>query len=191
MDGSVRRFLPRNDIYCKTIPVDTASLKPDPHFSGNQVPIICHAPNHRHVKGTQFLLDALGILREVGFQFELRVVERVARPEAIELYKTSDIIADQFIMGAYGVFALECLALGKPVMTYLDHDALCSPVFNLPILNTIDGICLRCSLLCSMSRSYDIGSDRPEEMRSSDTSLSKPSESFTKFFTIMCGGDYH
>ena len=66
----------------------------------------------------------------------MKLVERVARTEAIEIYKSADLIADQFVMGAYGVFALECLALGKPVMTYLDHDHLCNPLFNLPIVNT-------------------------------------------------------
>jgi hypothetical protein len=136
MDGSVRRFLPRNDIYCKSLAVDTDTLKPPPSFSGNLVPVIVHAPNHRNVKGTQFLLDALTELRRQGVKFELKLVEKTARSDAIEIYKTADIIADQFVMGAYGVFALECMALGKPVLTYLDHDHLCNPVFNVPIVNT-------------------------------------------------------
>lgn len=136
MDGSVRRFLPRNDVYCKTIPVDTDSLAPNVDFVGNDIPIIVHAPNHRNVKGTQFLLDALKDLGERGLQFELKLVEKTARPEAIEIYKRADIIADQFVMGAYGVFALECMSLGKPVLTYLDHDHLCNPVFNLPVVNS-------------------------------------------------------
>jgi hypothetical protein len=40
------------------------------------------------------------------------------------------------VIGAFGVFALECLALGKPVLTYLDHEHLSSPLLNLPIVNT-------------------------------------------------------
>ena len=88
------------------------------------------------MKGTQFLLDALEQLRTIGIRFELCLVERVDRVKAIELYRSGDIVADQFVMGAYGVFALECLALGKPVLTYLDHDHLSNPVFNLPVVNT-------------------------------------------------------
>ena len=38
-------------------------------------------------------------------------------------------------MGAYGMFALEGLALGKTVLTYLDQEHLGDPVFNLPIVN--------------------------------------------------------
>jgi len=135
-DGSLRRFLLRNDIYCKTIPVDTHSLTPLAGPANNNPPVIVHAPNHRNIKGTQFLLDSLDDLRRVGIPFELRLVEKVRRTDAIEIYRQADIIADQFVMGAYGVFALECLALGKPVLTYLDHDHLSIPVFNLPIVNT-------------------------------------------------------
>jgi hypothetical protein len=134
-DGSLRRFLLRNDIYCKTFPVDTHSLTPPNHPEKNSPPIIVHATNHRNVKGTQFLLESLEQLRGIGIRFELRLVENIGRTDAIEIYQRADIVADQFVMGAYGVFALECLALGKPVLTYLDHDALSSPVFNLPIVN--------------------------------------------------------
>jgi len=136
MDGSVRRFLPRNDIYCKNIPVDTHKLTPSLGFRDNDPPVIVHAPNHRNVKGTAFLLESLEHLRTIGLSFELRMVENVRRADAIEIYREADIVADQFVMGAYGVFALECLALGKPVLTYLDHDHLSNPVFNLPIVNT-------------------------------------------------------
>jgi hypothetical protein len=135
-DGSLRRFLIRNDIYCKTIAVDTHSLVPLPGPAKNNPPVIVHAPNHRNIKGTRFLLDSLDELRRIGIPFELRLVEKVRRTDAIEIYRQADIVADQFVIGAYGVFALECLALGKPVLTYLDHDHLSMPVFNLPVVNT-------------------------------------------------------
>ena len=136
IDGTIRRFLIRNDICCKTFPVNTHSLTPLVHPENNNPPVIVHAPNHRNVKGTQFLLESLEQLGHLGIPFELRIVENVRRKDAMEIYRRADIIADQFIMGAYGVFALECLALGKPVLTYLDHDHLSNPLFNLPIVNT-------------------------------------------------------
>lgn len=136
MDGSVSRFLPRNDIYCKNIPVDTHKLIPLVGCEDNNPPVIVHAPNHRNVKGTAFLLESLEHLRTLGIPFELRMVENINRTDAIEIYRQADIIADQFVMGAYGVFALECLALGKPVLTYLDHEHLSNPLLNLPIVNT-------------------------------------------------------
>ena len=68
-------------------------------------------------------------------EFDLTLVEKVPRPEALRLYADADIIADQFCIGAFGVFALEGLALGKPVLAYLDEEHLGDPVFNLPIVN--------------------------------------------------------
>lgn len=155
MDGSLRRFLPRNDIYCKTIPVDTHSLKPVANRFSGETPVIVHAPNHRNVKGTQFLLDSLDQLQRLGIRFELRLIEGMHHADAIAAYREADIIADQFVMGAYGIFALECLALGKPVLGYLDHDHLATPVFNLPIVNAnrdnltvVLGILLQVPALC-------------------------------------------
>ncbi len=136
MDGTFRRFLSRQDICCKTIPVDTQVLAPPVVAATHAVPVLVHAPNHRNVKGTAFLLDSLEDLRKVGIAFDLRMVENTDRLEAIEIYRQADIIADQFVIGAFGVFALECLALGKPVLTYLDHEHLCNPLFNLPIVNS-------------------------------------------------------
>src|SRR5262249_16257928 len=115
--------------------VDTHSLTPVGHVVNNP-PLIVHATNHRHVKGTQFLVDSLEELSGLGLRFELRLVEKVRRPDAIDIYRKPDTVADQFVQGAFGVFALECLALGKPVLTYLDHEHLSNPVFNLPIVNT-------------------------------------------------------
>jgi hypothetical protein len=52
------------------------------------------------------------------------------------MYGDADIIADQFMMGAFGIFALEGMALGKPVLTYLDEQHLQRPVYDHPLVNT-------------------------------------------------------
>ena len=70
----------------------------------------CACAESSKCKGTQFLLDSLEQLRTIGIPFELCLVERVDRVKAIELYRSADIVADQFVMGAYGVFALETIA---------------------------------------------------------------------------------
>jgi hypothetical protein len=134
-DSTIGRFLPRKDLSFHTVSIDTGTLVPT-RREANPRPIIVHAPNHRRVKGTDHLLAATDHLRAVGFEFELRLVERVPRHEALELYQSADIIADQFCIGGFGVFALEGLTLAKPVLTYLDHDYLSNPVFNHPIVNT-------------------------------------------------------
>ncbi len=133
-DSVTARFLPREDLRFKYFPIDTAAFTPR-YQTHNRVPVIVHAPNHRHIKGTDYLLQALERLRAAGVPFELRLIEKVVPAEAVRQYVEADVIADQFFLGAYGVFALEGLALGKPVLTYLDQEHLGDPVFNLPIVN--------------------------------------------------------
>jgi len=134
-DSTCRRFLPRRELNFKWFPVDCDALQPVP-AAGRGKPIVIHAPQHRMIKGTDHLLAAADRLEARGIAMELRLVEKVARDEAMRLYAQADIIADQFCMGAYGMFALEGLALGKTVLVYLDQEHLGDPVFNLPFVNT-------------------------------------------------------
>jgi hypothetical protein len=134
-DSSLDPFLPRRDLRFKYFPIDTEKIAPVPQ-PHHDPPRIVHAPNHRFVKGTPELLAAIERLRSRGVACELRLVEGVAPEEARAVYATADVIADQFIIGAFGTFALEGLALGKPVLTYLDEEHLRDPLFHLPIVNT-------------------------------------------------------
>ncbi|HVE73185.1 MAG TPA: hypothetical protein VNI54_17590 [Thermoanaerobaculia bacterium] len=128
-------ILSRSDSSLHTVPVDTESLVPSTPVA-RAAPVIIHAPNHRHVKGTAYLIDAVAALRDRGIAFELRLIEGIPRHEALKMYTDADIVADQFIMGAFGIFALEGLALGKPVLTYLDEQHLSRPIYNHPLVNT-------------------------------------------------------
>ena len=134
-DSLYEPILPRADLSLHTVPVDTESLVPSEPVS-REVPVIVHAPNHRNIKGTAYLLDAVEQLRARGFAYELRLIEGVPRHEALRLYVDADVVADQFIIGAFGIFALEGMALGKPVLTYLDEPHLQRPVYSHPLVNT-------------------------------------------------------
>jgi glycosyltransferase involved in cell wall biosynthesis len=81
---------------------------------------VVHSPNHRHYKGTQYLLDAVEMLQREGLPIELVLVEKMANEKAREVYRESDLIADQFLIGAYALLAIEGMALGKPVLCYLN-----------------------------------------------------------------------
>ncbi|HEX7808739.1 MAG TPA: hypothetical protein VF608_08440 [Thermoanaerobaculia bacterium] len=135
-DTMFEPVVPRWDVSFHTVPVDLEKLAPSATPPHNAAPVIIHAPNHRHVKGTYELLASLNRLRERGFAHELRLIEGVPRHEALAMYRDADIIADQFIMGGFGIFALEGLALGKPVLTYLDETHLTRSVYNHPLVNT-------------------------------------------------------
>jgi glycosyltransferase involved in cell wall biosynthesis len=78
-----------------------------------------HAPSNRAKKGTQHVIDACAQL-----PVELDIVEGVPHEEARARYARADIVVDQLNAGWHGVFALEAMALGKPVVTHLKPDVV-------------------------------------------------------------------
>ena len=82
-------------------------------------PLIVHAPSNRAKKGTAHVIDACAQL-----PVELDIVEGVPHDEARERYARADIVIDQLNAGWHGVFALEAMALGKPVVSHLKPDVV-------------------------------------------------------------------
>jgi glycosyltransferase involved in cell wall biosynthesis len=81
---------------------------------------VVHSPNHPHYKGTRYLVEAVEQLRGEGLAIELVLVQGVPTEEARATYERADVIADQFLIGAYALFAIEGMALGKPVICFLN-----------------------------------------------------------------------
>jgi glycosyltransferase involved in cell wall biosynthesis len=82
-------------------------------------PIVVHAPSNRGKKGTQHVIDACARL-----PVELDIVEHLPHEQARERYERADIVVDQLNAGWHGVFALEAMALGKPVVVHLRPDVV-------------------------------------------------------------------
>jgi glycosyltransferase involved in cell wall biosynthesis len=96
---------------------------------------IVHAPTNRLVKGTDRILAAIDRLKKEGFKVNTVLVENIPHDKAIEVFKTADIVVDDVLQGPYGLLAMECMALGKPVLGRIDwHFA--SMYKDLPIVNT-------------------------------------------------------
>lgn len=87
-------------------------------------PHVVHAPSHRSVKGTEYILDAFKKLEQEGVSFCYTLVEGCSNDEAKKIYETADIIVDQLLAGFYGGFSVECMALGKPVICYMRENDL-------------------------------------------------------------------
>jgi glycosyltransferase involved in cell wall biosynthesis len=83
--------------------------------SDNPRPLVVHAPSNREKKGTRFVIEACEQL-----DVELDIVEGVPHDVARERYARADIVVDQLNAGWHGVFALESMALGKPVVAHID-----------------------------------------------------------------------
>ena len=59
-----------------------------------------------------------------GLDADLDLVEGLHHDEAFERYRDADVVVDQLNAGWYGVFAIEAMALGKPVVTFLHDEAV-------------------------------------------------------------------
>ena len=82
-------------------------------------PLVVHAPSDRTKKGTEYVIAACEQL-----PVDLDIVEGLPHEEARQRYARADIVVDQLNAGWHGVFALEAMALGKPVVVHLKREVV-------------------------------------------------------------------
>ena len=97
--------------------IDLSALEPAPPGERKR-PVVMHAPSSRTRKGTEHVVAACAEL-----DVDLEIVEGLDHREAFERYRRADVIVDQLNAGWYGVFAIEAMALGKPVVAFLHDEA--------------------------------------------------------------------
>lgn len=86
---------------------------------------LVHAPTHRGVKGTRYVLEAVQRLQaQDRIDFEFLLVEGLSHAEARCVYQQADLLVDQLLVGWYGGLAVELMALGKPVVCYIREEDL-------------------------------------------------------------------
>ena len=121
------RWVPDADV----IPpgVDLKRYTPSPGRGGER-PLVVHAPSRKASKGTEFVEAACAQL-----PVDLDVVHGLTHDEAVERYRQADIVVDQLNAGWYGLFAIEAMALGKPVVTFLHDEAVrrTEEAFGVPV----------------------------------------------------------
>ncbi len=98
--------------------LDLREYEPAPLLDRDR-PVVLHAPSSRRRKGTEHVVAACA-----GLDVELDIVEGLRHDEARRRYERADIVVDQLNAGWYGIFALEAMALGKPVLSYLRREAV-------------------------------------------------------------------
>jgi glycosyltransferase involved in cell wall biosynthesis len=109
--------------------IDVKSIEHSP-LSDRTRPVILHAPSSRRRKGTDRVIAACD-----GLDADLVLVEGLHHAEAFERFREADIVVDQLNAGWYGLFAIECMALGKPVVSFLHDEAVrrTEEAFGLPV----------------------------------------------------------
>jgi len=110
------RWVPGAEVIPPGIDVKAIAAAPP---SDRTRPLILHAPSSRRRKGTEHVLEACEAL-----DADLVLVEGLHHDEAFERYREADIVVDQLNAGWYGILAIECMALGKPVVAFLHDEAV-------------------------------------------------------------------
>jgi hypothetical protein len=98
--------------------IDLRGIDPAPPQPHDR-PLVVHAPSSRARKGTDHVVAACE-----GLPVDLEIVEGLHHDEAFARYAAADIVVDQLNAGWYGIFAIEAMALGKPVLTFLHDEAV-------------------------------------------------------------------
>lgn len=80
--------------------------------------VIAHSPSNRATKGTDTVfLPAIEILRKSGRNIEVMMIENVTNKTCLAMKAKAHIFFDQALIPAYGVSAVEAMAMGIPVVT--------------------------------------------------------------------------
>ena len=90
---------------------------------GERRPIkIVHAPNHRGVKGTAFIIEAVTALERKGHAIDFVLLEGTANETVLEEMRSADICIDHCIGSGFGLFAIEAMGSGATVVANLEDE---------------------------------------------------------------------
>jgi glycosyltransferase involved in cell wall biosynthesis len=118
LNPDLRRWLPGSR-FLPYASVDLATVGSPAELPPADVVRIAHAPSNREVKGTAHVIAAVEQLRADGVAVALDLIEGVSREEVLKRVAAADVVVDQLLIGWYGGFAVEAMALRKPVVCHI------------------------------------------------------------------------
>jgi hypothetical protein len=134
--GDMTAYTPgsRNDVFYWGIDVGRVPFVGAAADPGRPVRI-AHAPNHRFFKGSDQIEAAIAQLQAEGLDVAYTIIQNLPNEEAMRRYAEADIIAEQVVIGWHGYFAIEAMALGKPVVCFIREAAQQPAGEDCPIVN--------------------------------------------------------
>ena len=91
--------------------------------------LVCHAPNHRGFKGTEFIVRAVQELAAEGLKVNLLLVENQPNSEVLRILREdADILIEQIICVGFGMNGLEGMASGVTTISNLEDSSLLTPL---------------------------------------------------------------
>jgi glycosyltransferase involved in cell wall biosynthesis len=151
-------------------PLDAGTYREKAERDGSTLKIFCPSRLDWEVKGTDKLIKAFAsfakkceddvrlllvrhgkdikkskaLVEELGISGSVEFLPFMGKRELVEAYNSSDIVADQFSYGSLGTAAIQAMACGKPVISYLEdkrakeyYDGDMPPVLNAKTENQI------------------------------------------------------
>ena len=125
------RFTHVHMVRQRVIVTDFEPRYPDP---ANTRPLVVHASTAPVAKGSAAVAEAAERLRG-RVDFELVMLDRVPREDALRTIARADVYLDQFVIGAHGSAAIEAMALGKPVVGYIKPSVQARYPADIPLIN--------------------------------------------------------
>lgn len=115
-------MLPVNFITIDTIEWKVSGRRNNYDGINNEV-IVTHSPNHRQVKGTEFIVDAIKQLNQEGLKVKLLLLENISNQEVKRILETeADIHVEQIIYCGYALSAIEGMASALPVISNEENE---------------------------------------------------------------------
>ncbi len=120
-----------NPEFCQYVPgatflpyasIDVQAVRPVPPRLDGPIRIV-HAPTDPSIKGTALVQAAIERLK-TKYPIEFTLVQGLSHADAWQIYRSADLVIDQLLLGWYGGLALEAMALGKPVVSYVRESDL-------------------------------------------------------------------
>jgi hypothetical protein len=124
LNPDLLNVLPSRAEFLPYTTIDPAEWTPVPLDPNKRAFTILHAPTNRGLKGTPFILEAVDTLKGSHPEVELLLVEKVPHDQVRAYYERADLVIDQLLLGWYGGFAVEAMALGRPVLAYIREEDL-------------------------------------------------------------------
>lgn len=98
-------------------------------------PVLLHVPTEPLVKGTEHIVAAVERLKKKGLEFEFKLMRQLTQKEFYRQLADCDAYIDDLNVGAYGVTAVEAMAMGKPVVTFIREDLVGEYPAGMPLAN--------------------------------------------------------
>lgn len=121
LNPDLEQFLP-GATFLPYANVDPFAVEPAPPDPSRSELVVAHAPTDRVLKGTDHVIGAVESLRAEGLRVRLELHENLSRPEVLARVADADIVVDQLVMGWYGGFSVEAMALAKPVICFIEEE---------------------------------------------------------------------